>query len=340
MGATPKIYLALNVAAVGLALVVVLLGAWTRLVDAGLGCPDWPGCYGQIGIPDTPAEIARAKALFPDNPPEPDKAQAEMTHRYVAGGLGLLIFALGGLAFYAKRRSAFVHFPLALTLVVLVSAQATAGALTVTLLLWPQIVTLHLLGGFLTLALLVVLLARLVSVRIGVFRPERLRAARWLAGLMLGALLAQILVGGWLSTNYAAVACLDFPQCQGQWWPKADFAAGFNLFAERAGHYLGGQLDSLARTAIHMTHRLGALVLTGIFVLALSLLMRWGLAARWGMTLLVLLMLQLGLGIANIVMQVPVLVATAHNGLAGVLFALTLMLNDQLMRTDQASHPS
>lgn len=245
-----------------LALIVVLLGAYTRLTHAGLGCPDWPGCYGFISVPKSEAQLAHAELHYPDSPVEAHKGWNEMIHRYFAGTLGLLIAVLAGRA-WVNRRHPGLPLKLPLFLLAVVFAQAAFGMWTVTLKLWPQVVTGHLLGGFATLSLLFLLTLRLSGVLPALSVPRRLQY--WAtAGLLL--VIGQIALGGWVSSNYAAVACIDFPTCHGQWLPPADFANGFHLTQHIGPNYLGGQLDSDARTAIHLTHRIGALLVTVVLL--------------------------------------------------------------------------
>lgn len=314
-----------------LAFIVLLLGAWTRLADAGLGCPDWPGCYGQIVAPASPEDLARAERLYPDSPVEPFKAQVEMTHRYAAGLLGLVIFLIAGIGFYIKRQGEIYPVRLAIALVLLVILQAALGALTVILKLWPQVVVAHLVGGFLTFALLLVLTYRLSSRHSSLPLSTR---GRFLGALMLILLLIQIMLGGWLSAQYAGIACPDLPTCQGQWWPEADWRSGFHLFAGSGDTHLGGMLDAQARVAIHLAHRLGAVLVTLYFFVAIWLLRRWGLGRGWAASLLWLISLQFLLGLANVFFSLPILVAVAHNGTAALLFALTFLLNSRLSRQD------
>ncbi len=292
-------------AGTALAVVVVVLGAYTRLVDAGLGCPDWPGCYGHFGVPATDREIARAEALYPDMPVDSAKAWTEMVHRYAAATLGLLIIAVLVLAL--KHR---LPWRLPATLAALVIAQGAFGAWTVTLKLWPQVVTIHLLGGFATLALLwlLVLSMRRVEWRLN-------RSLRVLTVAALATLLVQIALGGWLTSNYAALACPDFPTCHGEWVPEMDFAAGFDITQNVGPNYLGGLLSGDARVAIHFAHRVGAV--------AAVLMVGW-LAVRvgnrpMGWTLAGLALAQFGLGVANIVFVLPLPVAVLHNAGAAAL---------------------
>ncbi|MWK60145.1 heme A synthase [Pseudomonas otitidis] len=309
-----------------LALVVVLLGAYTRLTHAGLGCPDWPGCYGFIGVPQTDAQLAHAERHFPEAPVEAQKGWNEMVHRYFAGTLGLAIL---GLAVHALVRRGRDGQPLRLPLVLLgvVITQAAFGMWTVTLKLWPQVVTAHLLGGFTTLALLFLLSLRLSGALPALGLPAGLRR---LAAAALALVIGQIALGGWVSSNYAAVACVDLPTCHGQWWPAMDFANGFHLTQHIGPNYLGGQLDSDARTAIHMTHRLGALVVT-LTLLALAWRLRCEGLGRLAGLLLAVLALQVGLGISNVLFHLPLPVAVAHNG-GGALLLLTLVLVNYRVR--------
>ena len=310
-----------------LALIVVLLGAYTRLTHAGLGCPDWPGCYGFISVPESEAQLAHAELHFPDAPVEAHKGWNEMIHRYFAGTLGLLISVLAGRA-WANRRHPGQPVKLPLFLLAVVIAQAAFGMWTVTLKLWPQVVTGHLLGGFATLSLLFLLTLRLSGVLPALTVPKRLQY--WAtAGLLL--VIGQIALGGWVSSNYAAVACIDFPTCHGQWLPAADFANGFHLTQHIGPNYLGGQLDSDARTAIHLTHRIGALLVT-VVLLGLA----WQLKAV-GMTrlaglLLIALAAQITLGISNVLFHLPLPVAVAHNA-GGAALLLTLVLVNYHART-------
>ena len=311
-----------------LALIVVLLGAYTRLTHAGLGCPDWPGCYGFISVPKSEAQLAHAELHYPDSPVEAHKGWNEMIHRYFAGALGLVILAMAAQAI-RRRGQPGQPVKLPLLLLAVVIAQAIFGMWTVTLQLWPQVVTAHLLGGFTTLSLLFLLCLRLS----GAFAPlpaidGRLRK---FAGIAMLAVIVQIALGGWVSSNYAAVACIDLPTCHGQWWPAMDFANGFHLTQHIGPNYLGGQLDSDARTAIHMTHRLGAVLVTLVLLLLAWQLKRHG-QARLAALLLLALAGQLSLGISNVLLQLPLAVAVAHN-LGGAVLLLTLVsINYRLRR--------
>lgn len=305
-----------------LALLVLLLGAWTRLSHAGLGCPDWPGCYGFATVPSGVMQQALAESRFPEATLEADKGWYEMIHRYGAALLGL---SIGLLMLQAWARGRALRLPL--LLLGLVIAQALLGMWTVTLKLWPPVVTLHLLGGVAILGLLQVLTLRLSGIR-----SPTIRVTGRLRGLALVALLlvvGQIGLGGWVSTHYAAHACPDLPTCQGQWWPPADFAAGFDLSLPVGPNYLGGMLDGEARTAIHLAHRVGALLLS-LAVLSLAWrVMRAGLKGL-GAVLALLLLLQLGLGVGNVLLQLPVWLALAHSAGAAFLMLWLTLVNYRL----------
>lgn len=319
--------------ATALAVVVVLLGAYTRLTHAGLGCPDWPGCYGFISVPASEAQLAHAEANFPHAPVEAHKGWNEMIHRYFAGGLGLLILALAAIA-VRRRHEPGQPVKLPLLLLAVVIAQAAFGMWTVTLKLWPQVVTAHLLGGFTTLALLFLLTLRL-SGRLATV-PGVPTALRRLAAVALLVVIGQIALGGWVSSNYAAVACIDLPTCHGQWWPTMDFANGFHLSQHIGPNYLGGQLDSDARTAIHFTHRLGALLVT-LVLLALAWHLQRSGHGRLAGLLVVALAVQISLGVSNVLLHLPLAVAVAHNGGGAVLLLSTVLVNYRLRA---AAHPA
>ncbi|MCQ2030557.1 COX15/CtaA family protein [Stutzerimonas zhaodongensis] len=320
----------LAVIATLLAVVVVLLGAYTRLTHAGLGCPDWPGCYGFLAVPMSEQAQSLAALRFPDAPVEVRKGWNEMVHRYFAGALGLVIL---GLAVQAVRRRSLPGQPLKLPLLLLavVIAQAAFGMWTVTLQLWPQVVTAHLLGGFATLSLLFLLSLRLSGRQLSVApMPGRLRT---LAMVSMLAVILQVALGGWVSSNYAAVACTDFPTCHGEWWPDMDFANAFNLTHHDIGpNYLGGLLYGEARTAIHLTHRLGALAVTLILLTLAWQLWRNGLP-RLAALLLAALALQVSLGISNVLLNLPLAVAVAHNGGGALLLLVTVLINHRLRLT-------
>jgi cytochrome c oxidase assembly protein subunit 15 len=311
-----------------LALLVVTIGAWVRLTDAGLGCPDWPGCYGRLIVPDDHAAAAEAFAGDYDaRPLEAGKAWREMIHRYLASTLGLVCVALAVIA-WRNRRDPAQPLAAPLALVGLVIAQGLLGMWTVTLLLKPIVVVAHLLGGFATLGLLA-MLARWRAPAAAVV-PAGLRTFGVAAAAVL---VLQIALGGWTSANYAALACPDFPTCQTQWWPElADFAEGFVLWRGIGVDYEGGVLDHPARVAVHFTHRLGAIAATlavGLFALAL---LRRPAARADGAAVLALLLLQLGLGASIVLFGVPLGVAVAHNGTAALLLLAMLNANQRIKR--------
>ena len=310
--------------------VVVVVGAYVRLSDAGLGCPDWPGCYGELTPHLAQDDIAKAveDQGGTHGPVSLGKAWKEMFHRYIAGGLGLVILAIAVTA-WLRRRELRQSPLLATSLLVLVMFQAALGMWTVTLLLKPVIVTLHLLGGLATLALLAWL-----GLRQETFKPVPAAAIRlrpW-ALLTLLIVIGQIMLGGWVSTNYAALACVDFPTCHGQWLPEMDFHHGFQLVRELGMTAAGTHLSYDAITAIHWTHRVGAVV-TFLYAggFALVLLRTAGLA-RYGAVLLAVLLLQVALGIANVVAGLPLAVAAAHNAGAAILLVTAVVINFALRR--------
>jgi len=312
------------------AVVVVMLGAWTRLVDAGLGCPDWPGCYGFIGVPQSEASIAIAEARFPHAPVDVSKGWPEMIHRYAAGILGLIVFGLAVYSIRHRKTGVPVRLPIFLAFFILL--QGAFGMWTVTLKLWPQIVALHMLGGFTTLSLLALLTLRLRGRKPDIDPPRAASLAPlrpWLYGGLMVVIL-QIALGAWTAANYAAVACTELPTCQGQWWPEMDFQHGFDITQSVGPNYLGGQLTADGRVAIHMMHRIGALVVLVYFAGLLSALWRrtknTPLRAAVGLVAVVLCA-QILLGLANVVFHIPLSVAVAHNAMgAGLLISVVNLL--------------
>ena len=309
-----------------LAFVVVGLGAWTRLVDAGLGCPDWPGCYGYVWMPETESEIEQANIAYPERQFEVEKAIPEVVHRYFAGTLGLLIFGLFFIAIIAKTKDKWLK-NLIYAATVLVCVQSLFGYLTVSLKLWPQVVTLHLLGGFFTTTLVFLIFLRSSHLRSSLnINFSVLPKTNTLLNWAFPFLLAQIILGVWLSSNYAALACPDFPTCQGSYYPEMDFESGFNLKQEVGPNYLYGLLENPARVAIHYSHRVTALVLT-FFMLILIGCLWFTNAAPLSSTLGLVLLLQISLGIMNVVYVLPLYIAIAHNLIAAMLLLVTLLVN-------------
>lgn len=316
-----------------LTLAVVVLGAYTRLSDAGLGCPDWPGCYGQISVPTTASDISTAEQAYPERPLEPAKAWIEMVHRYLAAILGLMVMALALMALL-NRKEKKQPVALPVLLVPLIVFQALLGMWTVTLLLKPVIVVAHLLGGMATLALLWWLAMTPARERTAAGDPLLAKASL----LALLVVIAQIALGGWTSSNYAALACPDFPTCRGAWWPEADFESGFDLHhpldMDLLSDYAGGVLEHPARVAIHLSHRVGALVV--VFV---NLILGFGLLARSesnavaqsGIVVMAITLFQVLIGIAIVSLGLPLLLATAHNAMAALLL-LSLLTTHRLLR--------
>lgn len=310
--------------AVILALFVVMLGAYTRLTDAGLGCPDWPGCYGHMVLPNTQNELQSAQNYYPQIPIETRKAWTEMAHRYAAGTLGLLILFIAGSVLWRRIQGMQLPWQLPMALVALVLFQAALGMWTVTLKLLPVVVMGHLLGGIVIFTVLSRLRLQLSPVK-----PLYLPRWRFWVGLGVVIVFLQIALGGWVSSNYAGIACIGFPQCNGQWLPTLHFSKGFNLFSQVGENYQGGVLDNDIRMTIQYTHRIGALI-TASYIFVLSLLCFTKITEtpmrRIALLAIVLLILQFILGVANVVYLLPLWVAVAHNGIAALLLATMLMM--------------
>jgi heme a synthase len=324
------IFRRIALAAACLAFVVIVLGAWVRLSAAGLGCPDWPGCYGHLTASEAAQNAESIAAAFPERPFEYAKAHKEMVHRYFASTLGLIILVLAGLAL-ANRKHPGQPIALPLFLVGLVIFQGLLGMWTVTLLLKPLIVVLHLLGGLSTLALLTWLAVsptRGHDVRVG---PSDSNRVRTFAITGLGVLFAQIALGGWTSSNYAALACPDFPTCQNSYWPQMDFKEGFVLWRGLGIDYEGGVLDHPARVAVHVTHRIGALIAAIVLALTSIAALRHrepseGPIRQAGVILGVLLLVQLLVGPFMVIRALPLSLATLHNAMAALLVIATIRL--------------
>ena len=302
---------ALTVLTLFLTFDLILFGAFTRLTDSGLGCPDWPGCYGSASPAGAQAHIAAAQAAMPTGPVTHGKAWVEMVHRYLATGVGVLILSLAVMTWRQHLRNALQAsrpwWPV-ITLV-WVCVQGAFGALTVTMKLFPAIVTLHLLFGMGLLALLTT----------QAVHSDGWKSCTVTSGLRKGLVLAWVLVwlqialGGWVSTNYAVLACSGFPSCNGSWWPSMD-VQGFGLWRD-LGHTTDGQvLPFAALTAIHYVHRSAAwLVLTVLVLVGWRLRAVQGMS-RWGNALLMLAGLQLITGMSNVVLGWPLVSAVAHTG--------------------------
>ena len=310
---------------------LVLFGAFTRLTDSGLGCPDWPGCYGSASPLGARDEIHAAQSAMPTGPVTHGKAWIEMTHRYLATGVGVLITVLALASWVLARKRLLTVSPWwATATLVWVCLQGLFGALTVTMKLYPAIVTLHLLGGMGLLVLLAALSQ--IYVRTPLAMPAGLQTTAMVLAVLS---VIQITLGGWVSTNYAVLACPDFPRCQGTWWPAMDFAQGFTLLRELGAGKDGGFLPFEALTAIHYTHRLGAYV-----VLALMVLLAWRLyisgdpaLRRWAFRFVAVAAWQLISGMSNVVLGWPLWAAVAHTGGAA---ALVVLLTVMMVRARQA----
>lgn len=323
---------------------VVVFGAYTRLSDSGLGCPDWPGCYGHVTPAGAAKNEARVESLWPGWEFESRKAWIEMIHRYAATTLGFVCVLIAALAISA-RRSRLVSVPFALVLLATVVFQGMLGMLTVTWLLKPLIVTAHLIGGLTTLSLLLWLWLttrrRLILAGDGFSTATAMRAdaatprvggAKLWAGIAALAIGAQIVLGGWVSTNYAAVACPDLPKCQGQWTPPADYSAAFVLWRGLDINYAGGVLDHPARVAIHFTHRVGAIVAT--IAILMAVLTAWRTARSGTRTaaigLLAALALQIAIAFAMVLQAFPLTLAAAHNAGAALIVIAAVWLHREL----------
>lgn len=306
---------------------LILFGAFTRLTDSGLGCPDWPGCYGYASPVGAQQAIASAQAQMPTGPVTHTKAWIEMVHRYMAMAVGGLILTLAAFAWWRKLRGDGASDVALPTFTLLwVCLQGAFGALTVTMKLFPLIVTLHLMGGLVLLALLTVQVQR-QRLRSGLATPVPLSPLlHRLVGLGLALLSLQILLGGWVSTNYAVLACNTFPQCQNSWWPQMDFTQGFTLWRHLGMNTSGEPLTFESLTAIHYVHRLAAYaVLAYLGVLAWQL-RRVTACQTAAHGLLAVLLLQLVTGLSNVVLDWPLLAAVLHTGGAAALLVILVAL--------------
>ncbi|MEO8526630.1 MAG: COX15/CtaA family protein [Caldimonas sp.] len=304
---------------------LVLLGAFTRLSDSGLGCPDWPGCYGHASPVGASDHIALAQASVPTGAVTHAKAWIEMTHRYSATAIGVIVLALAVLVIVEVSRRRVRASPVwAVATLFWIGVQGAFGALTVTMKLYPAIVTLHLLGGLGLLALLAIQ-AEVYEPRPIALAPTLRRALVAVAALVV----LQIALGGWVSTNYAVLACSEFPTCQGVWWPDMDFGAGFELLRSLGVDSAGGFLPFSALTAIHVAHRIGAFVVVpAIAVMAWRLIAVGGREARpWGWSVVCIAVWQTASGLGNVLLGWPLVAAVAHTaGSAALVVVLTVLI--------------
>ena len=313
---------------------LVIFGAFTRLTDSGLGCPDWPGCYGHATPIGAQLYIDEAQAALPSGPVTRPKAWIEMIHRYLATGVGVLILTLAIGTWFERRRTLISPWWPLVTLL-WVCLQGAFGALTVTMKLFPAIVTLHLLGGMALLALLkiqAVRYAQAQSEQLPVFLPGNLRVFAWATFILLW---LQIALGGWVSTNYAVLACTAFPSCQGSLWPAMNFSQGFTVWRELGLAGNGESISFEALTAIHYTHRLAAYLL---FVAAIGLAFSlhrnrlMSTQARW---LAGLTVFQVATGLGNVLLGWPLAAAVLHTGGAA---ALVIVLTGIVFSASRTSH--
>ena len=314
-----------------LALVVVTLGAYTRLTHAGLGCPDWPTCYGLIDVPVSAEQIAMAEQAYPESQVEPAKAWNEMIHRYFAGALGLLILIIAFLSVKNRAQGGPLRLPLFILVVVIF--QAALGMWTVTMKLMPIVVMGHLLGGFTTLCLLFLLYLRLKQYRINTSDFSIKKYGRFaILGIVL--LTVQIALGGWTSSNYAALSCVELPICQSGWQEQMNFENSFDLIPPERDSYEFGHLTHDERVTVHVVHRFGAIVITlyltwllvSIYVKAQTVIFK-----RVAVVVALALLTQVCLGVSNIWFSLPLSVAVGHNLVAACLM-LTLITLTYLLR--------
>lgn len=309
---------------------VILMGAYTRLSDAGLGCPDWPGCYGMLKVPTQTHELNQVQMAFPEHTVEPDKAWLEMIHRYIAGTLGLLVVYILFMSF--RTQDAPKKLPSAIAILILF--QAALGMWTVTMKLMPIVVMSHLIGGFTIISLLWILYLRTKPLRIPGGDPTARKLAP-LALISLAILVTQIILGGWTSSNYAALACTALPICEGDWVNNLNPLHAFNPLHKTEGSYEFGILDYSSRMTIHVAHRFGAIVTATILLwLAYKMLTlsRSPQLKRAAWTLISLVVIQVALGISNVVLHLPLGIAVSHNAGAALLLLTMVFINYALWR--------
>lgn len=295
---------------------LVLFGAFTRLTDSGLGCPDWPGCYGHASPVGAQVHIEAAQTALPSGPVTHVKAWIEMIHRYLATAVGVLILTLV-IKTWLERRRLHISPAWAIFTLLWVCVQGAFGALTVTMKLFPAVVTLHLLGGMVLLVLLKIQALQYAAAASGTdkhLQEAMPRATRIFLAVTFALLVAQVALGGWVSSNYAVLACTEFPACQGSLWPEMDFQNAFSVWRELGSDGSGGQLSFQALTAIHYVHRLFAYVVFTALLLLAFMLHRLPALRRYAHWLLALAGFQLASGLATILFGWPLLAAVAHTG--------------------------
>ena len=312
-----------------LALIVVSFGAYTRLTDSGLGCPDWPGCYGTLSVPESIDQIEKAQAVYPDSPVEIEKAWIEMIHRYIAGILGIMILVI---AFMSIKLREQINYSLKwpFFLLGLVIFQAALGMWTVTLLLKPAVVTSHLLGGMTVLGILTFLMHRNYGTHRENFVSNKYE--RKIIRFSLVLLFIQIALGGWTSTNYAALACTDYPTCHGSLIPEMDFYNAFTIFRELGVTSIGEPLSLEALHAIQWVHRIGAIVLL-VYLLFVAYILKVNQGFNmWRNVLILVISLQFIIGIANLLLHLPIVLATLHNLGAALLVVILVGINSRITK--------
>ena len=324
-----NLYRRLTLFATLFALIVVSFGAYTRLTDSGLGCPDWPGCYGTLSVPESIDQIEKAQAVYPDSPVEVEKAWIEMIHRYIAGILGVMILVI---AFMSIKLRDQINYSLKwpFFLLVLVIFQAALGMWTVTLLLKPAVVTSHLLGGMTVLGILTFLMHRNYGTHREYFVSNRFE--RKIIRFSLVLLFIQIALGGWTSTNYAALACTDYPTCHGTLIPEMDFSNAFTIFRELGVTSLGEPLSLEALHAIQWVHRVGAIALL-FYLLFVAYILKVNQGFNmWKNVLILVISLQFIIGIANLLLHLPIVLATLHNLGAALLVVILVGINSRITK--------
>jgi len=324
-----------------LVVIVIVLGSYTRLTDAGLGCPDWPGCYGFLTVPHSDYRVTKAEVRFPERPVEQFKAWNEMIHRYAAGTLGLFVFAITAVAIRRRMKTdnpaelKAQPYKLPVFLSVLIIFQALLGMWTVTMMLQPAIVMAHLLGGFTTFSLLALLYLR--ETRPAIPDEPLLKNMQGLAAVTLAVVIGQIALGGWVAANYAALACTSLPICEGNWWQNLDISGAFTI--HEAEDYEFGVHSYSERMTMHVFHRIGAIITIGVMLLLIARLWQkttslW--YRRMALALTLLLFVQVALGVTNVAASLPLGIAVAHNAVGALMMVALVVLNYGIYKNNKA----